>query len=1301
MKLFPSLLHAFAFCCAFTGPVQAQLELQKGDRVAIIGNTLADLQQHAGWFEALIHQAWPEKEILVRNLGVAADEVDKRVRSEGVPKPEQWLTEMKADVVLAYFGFNESFQGEAGVPKFRQRLDAFVKETLGSQYNGKRAPKLVLFSPIAHEDLKSQHFPDGAANNKNIALYTSAIAEVAKANGVLFVDLFGPSQKLYAASSHPLTHNGIHLTEEGDKALAPVQFEGLFQQKPPLADDPAVEKIRQAVLARNKEWHHRYRSVDQFNIFGQRGHIAYEGITNNKTMLQELAQREVLTANRDRAIWSVAQGGSGAVDDGNLPPVDPVPTNKKNNISPYLDGEEAIKLMTVAPGCKVELVASEKEFPELANPVQMAFDTRGRLWVAAWPNYPGNTPTTKVFDKLLVFDLDPQTGKATRVTTFLDGLNCPTGFQFYKDGVIVMQSPDLWFVRDTDGDGKADWKQRVLNGLDAADSHHETNSICLEPGGAMYLSDGIFHRTNVETAKGPVRNVDGAIYRFEPLTNKFERYVPYNFANPHGRVFDYWGNDLITDATGNANYFGPAFSGFLSEGQHPGMETFWKQPSRPCPGTNILTSRHFPDDWQGLFLNANVISFQGIWRVKVEEDGSGLKGTTLPDDLISSKDPNFRPSAVGVAPDGSLYVCDWHNTIIGHLQHHLRDPNRDHTHGRIYRITYEGRPLLEPRKIAGEPVAKLLEALKEPENDVRMRAKIELGGRDGKAVLAAVKAWEAELDRHDADYEHHRLEALWVHQWHDVVNVDLLHAVLRSPDPRARAQAVRVLCYWRDRVPAPLTLLGVAIQDEAPRVRLEALRALSFFAGEDAPAALRVAYETLHRDMDYYLDYTLKETARQLFHVSKEKILPQDAGLLAAFIKRLNDAELESLPNTEAVLLAKLARESYAPAKREQFIQELAKLKQFNQVQTLLEVLSAWDAQPVSAGAVAELAKFLVATPADQLTPYMPALGHLSTQGRSPAIRRAAWAALLVEGPAKSDDLWAATAKDPAGRTALVEALSTVPNPALRTPYQAKLVALLGDKSLDAKLRRAALSALPLTGPEHAAVNFKLLAENLQAGQERNAAASAIMRLPRGSWDKALAGPAAVSLLEYAKTVPAGQRTEQWFIELNQLGMELASFVGANEVRKELRALGVATFVVKAVHEQLRFDVTRIVVEKGKPFEIIFENTDMMPHNLVVVNPGKHLEFGMAAMTMTPDKKDRQGRQYLPEGHPFLAATHLLNAGAREKLQIKAPDQEGEYEYVCTFPGHAMVMWGKLVVTTDVDKYLQEHPEPAAAVGGH
>ena len=811
------------------------LQLKPNDHIAIIGNTLGDRMQHHGWLETFIVAKFPQHDLVFRNLAVAGDEVVLRHRSDNFGTPDDWLTKTKADVIFAFFGFNESFAGDAGLEKFKQDLDKFLKDTKGTNYSGKGAPRLVLFSPIANEKLNDSNMPDPAVNNANLQKYTAAMAEIAKANDIPFVDLFTVSQRLYAKaakSGDALTFNTLHLTEAGDKVLAQAIFTKLFNENAPTKN---LKKLRAAVLDKNTEWHARYRTVDGYNVYGGRSQLKFPKngkddpkISNFDIMQQEMSQRDVKTANRDLRVWAVAKGDDLKVDDSNLPSVETVESNKQD-AQPFLSGKEAIKKMTLAKGCEANLFASEVEFPELVNPVQMNFDTKGRLWVAVWPSYPERTPTSKTGDSLLIFEDTNKDGKADKVIHFLDDLNCPTGFQFYKDGVLVMQAPDLWFVRDTNGDGKADWKERVLMGMDSADSHHTANSLVLDPGGATYLSDGVFHRTQVETALGPVRNKDGCIYRLEPLTGKFERYAPYGFANPHGRVFDHWGNDIITDATGNNSYFGPAFSGRIDyPDKHASIKQFWDRPSRPCGGTAILSSRHFPEEFQGNFLNCNVIGYQGIFRVKINEEGSGLKGETL-EGLVQSSDPNFRPVAVNTAPDGSVYFLDWANPIIGHMQHHIRDPNRDKRHGRIYRVTYADRPLLKPTKVDGQKITKLLELLKSPENDVRTRAKIELGKNDSAKVIAAVKKWTASLDSKDKNYEHQMTEALWVHQWHNVVNEKLLKRMLRSPDYHARAAATRVLCYWRDRVKDPLALLEVQAKDESPRVRLEAVRACSFF----------------------------------------------------------------------------------------------------------------------------------------------------------------------------------------------------------------------------------------------------------------------------------------------------------------------------------------------------------------------------------------------------------------------------------------------------------------------------------------
>lgn len=1311
-----------AFIAATSLHAAEKLELRPGDHIAIVGNALADRMQHSGYFEALTYSAFPKHDLVFRNLGFAADEVANRPRSENFGSPHDWLTRAEATVVFAFFGFNESFKGEGGLAGFRTDLDKFIKETLKASYSSSGSPRLVIFSPIAAEKHSDPNFPDPAPINRQLEPYVKAMREVSEANKVQFVDLFDASKKAYRDARKSLTINGIHLSDDGYKALAPAMFAAVFGQKAPSMSGRGFEKLRDAINDKNQLWFSRYRTVDGYNVYGGRSALAYQPgkapfITNRKpelphvsnyqVMQEEMTQRDVMTANRDQRVWAVAKGGDLIVTDSNLPSVTRVKTNKpgpkEDETHIFLSGEEAMQHIKVPPGCKLQFIASEKEFPELVSPVQMAFDTKGRLWVAAWKNYPERTPTSKDGDKLLVFDLNTD-GSVKKMTVFIDDLNCPTGFQFYKDGVLLMQAPDLWFVRDTDGDGKADWKERVLNGMDSADSHHTANALCYEPGGAIYLSDGVFHRTSVETARGPVRNHDAAIYRFEPRTSRFERYVGYGFANPHGRVFDAWGNDLITDATGNNTYFGPAFSGYLGDkpgDKHSNLRQFWDRPSRPCPGTAILSSRHFPDDMNGEFLNINVIGFQGIFRVNVRKEGSGLWGTTENPPLIdndNAANPTFRPIAADVAPDGSLYFLDWANAIIGHMQHHLRDPNRDQLHGRIYRVTYPSRPLLTPKKIDGQPIVALLDLLKEPEDNVRTRAKIELDKHDSKKVIAAAQKWAKQFDAKKVEDAHHLLEALWLHQWHNVVNEPLLKQLLASPEPRARAQAVRVLCYWRDRVSQPLSLLKVAANDSSPRVRLEAVRAASYFEGDEA---MEVAYQITKYPTDYYLEYTFKETTKQLAK-SVKNFMPKDPALLTAFVTRMTDKELAAAPNTEPVLLARLERKTMDVNTRNAALDELVKLRKTDRATEAVAALARLDTPDAPVQPINDLALFLTTMP--QSLPKVRAdLQRLTSDTHQPAVRRAASAA-LVAADGKPDAAWERTVDNAGARVLLIESIVMLADPSARAAFQPLLASAIDDSRTNPQVRAAALRALPLMGNDNAGKNFGLIAAQLQAGKDVTASAGVIRKLPRDAWAKDQAAALSDSILKWARAVPAGKRTDQDFIETVQVGMDLATLLppaDSTRVRSALLDLSVSVFVVKTVREQMRYDVTRLVVEAGKPFEIIFENDDMMPHNLMVTQPGAREEIGLVTDKMQPQQLDRQGRAFVPTNRDLtrkiLAATKLIEPGQKETLKLTAPTKVGTYEYVCTFPEHWKVMFGELVVVKDKEALLQASAQPAAS----
>jgi len=199
--------------------------------------------------------------------------------------------------------------------------------------------------------------------------------------------------------------------------------------------------------------------------------------------------------------------------------------------------------------------------------------------------------------------------------------------------------------------------------------------------------------------------------------------------------------------------------------------------------------------------------------------------------------------------------------LIGHLQHNLRDPSRDHSHGRIWRVTHKERPLVKPPKIAGATIAELLPLLNAPEDRTLYNVRRELAERSKDDVIRETKEWIAKLDTQAEDYERMLLEALWVHQAQNIIDSDLLKKLLDAKDHRVRAAAVRALSFWIDRVDAPLQLLKPRVNDSHPRVRLEAVRALSFSKGEKA---IELALEVLEHEMDDYLQYTLDETMRAL-----------------------------------------------------------------------------------------------------------------------------------------------------------------------------------------------------------------------------------------------------------------------------------------------------------------------------------------------------------------------------------------------------------------------------------------------------
>lgn len=284
----------------------SRLELQAGDRIVFVGNTLAERQQHFNHFETQLMTRFPGLRLTVRNLGWSGDTITLQPRPLNFGDAARHLHEQKADVIIAFFGLNESFDGEAGLAAFERDLDAYLRAHQAAQYNGRTAPRLALVSPVAHERLPHLVHVDADARNRLLAQYTEAMRRVASARQVVFVDLFTPTRQAMAAAPAPLTINGIHVNERGDRVVARLLLEGLGFEPDSMreatgAQAKSLEALRDAVRDKNQQFFYRWRPLNAEYVVGRR--VEPFGSVN---FPDEMRTLDRMVEERDRGIWKRA-----------------------------------------------------------------------------------------------------------------------------------------------------------------------------------------------------------------------------------------------------------------------------------------------------------------------------------------------------------------------------------------------------------------------------------------------------------------------------------------------------------------------------------------------------------------------------------------------------------------------------------------------------------------------------------------------------------------------------------------------------------------------------------------------------------------------------------------------------------------------------------------------------------------------------------------------------------------------------------------------------------------------------------
>lgn len=564
---------------------------------------------------------------------------------------------------------------------------------------------------------------------------------------------------------------------------------------------------------------------------------------------------------------------------------------------------------------EVSLFADEKL--DIANPIAMHWDPRGRLWVLCTLAYAQMSPGQRADDKLVILEDTDGDGRADHSTVFADGLEMPTGFALGHGGAWVAEGTDLIHLRDTDGDDRSDQKRVILSGFGTGDTHQNISNLIFDAGGFLYFSQGLHCFSQVETPWGMARGDTAGFWRLDP---RITRLAPFGFPsmvsqNPCGIAVDRWGAIFVKSNGPHLCFATPGLiptthpaelMEFAMVGQTPGKSM----------GGEIVESAHFPDWIQNHAIIAGYFARE-VSAIPLVADGAGF-AASAPVRLIYGGHESFRPVDVRKGPDGAIYLADWFNPVINHYQVSLRHPDRDYSHGRIWRISAKGRPALARPKLETMDLSGQIEQLRSSEPWPREQARRMLTDSATPEVVASqLSPWVSALG---ADEYQPLIEAAGVLESLDRITPELLDLLQASGEPRVRAVAARLLARSTKPQPGSEDRLRQLLADSHPRPRLEAVVACAARPGADS---LKLALTALDAGTDRFVEYSLSQTVFAL----QDDWLPALREGRMTFEKSVHLAfVLEQMDGPESAELARNALTgNLAPEDRSRLLHVLAK----------------------------------------------------------------------------------------------------------------------------------------------------------------------------------------------------------------------------------------------------------------------------------------------------------------------------------------------------------------------------------------
>jgi putative membrane-bound dehydrogenase-like protein len=908
-----------------------------------------------------------------------------------------------------------------------------------------------------------------------------------------------------------------------------------------------------------------------------------------------------------------------------------IPNYEKRNPPPKfqepLSPEESAKLIQVPAGFRLELFASE---PDIINPIAMEWDERGRLWVIETVDYPNTVRNEEGTgdDRIKICEDTNGDGKADKFTLFADKLNIPTSLAFANGGVIVSQAPYFLFLKDTNGDDRADVKEIILQGWGTFDTHAGPSN--LKYGFDNQIWGVVGYSGFKGTIAGEQREFGQGVYRFPPDLSRFE-FLTRTSNNTWGLGFTE-NNDVFASTANNTHSVFMGISDDMAKGVegiplgsvkidgHYAMHPIADKVRQvdvfggftAASGHHFYTARDYPKKFWNRAAFVCEPTGHLVHIATIEKDGAGFKEKDGWN-LFASADEWVAPVEAKVGPDGSVWILDWYNFIVQHnptpsperggykavngAGNAYENPLRDKSHGRIWRVVSEEAGRYKALKLRRDEPDELVEALSHDNHFWRMTAQRLLVESKNADVLPLLYDLIKNEKTDSEGRNFAAVHALWTVQGLQAIQsgneaFQVVSNALKHSAPEVRKAAIQILSpiQWTEQA----ILKSGILNDPDPNTRSAAILSL-----------LKVAPS--------------EELGKTLFALSKEETVKNDnwlaravyvaatrhqKGFIAAFLKE-NPTFREAKPgkNRESVTHSDEGwKEMELPQSIERAGLHMDGVVWFRKVVDL----------PSAAAGPASLS-----------------LGPVDDSDET-------WVNGIKVGATKN--AYSKPRNYPIPPKLLKQGKNII---AIRMEDTGNRGGIYGKP--EEMVLQAGKRKIPLTG------KWKYHIEN-----QYNADNTTIFK-------DASMGELFVST--YLKTDPESSPPPA-------------------QAEKAAVPKEVTVIRIRALENEMKYDLKTFTVEAGKPVEVVFVNPDFMQHNLVITKPGAMEIVGRAADKLAIDPKG-PAMQYVPDIPEVLYHTRLVNPQESVKLQFTAPAVAGDYPYVCTFPGHWSIMNGVMKVVKE------------------